>query len=466
MRGMADKSLEVNLECVNDYSYLYEPTPEQRENIEKITREVISKINEVIEELGLRGVIREVSVQGSFARDTWLPEDTDVDVFLLFDKSFDFEQMRKMTELISGKVAVKLGASIETRFASHPYYVIGFNRVEVEIVPAYKIEDIREMRTAVDRTPFHTSYITSSLLRKPWLKKEIRVLKVLLKRLGIYGAELEVRGFSGYLSEVLVIAYDGLVPLLEAASRWIPWKVLIPHDAPRSLIGTAPLIVLDPVDLRRNAAAAVGLEQLSKFIAFSKIFVENPEILCCMLEGKREVPDYMLDENIIILRLLSHPPLSEDALAGKLRRILDSTRNTLERNGFNVLRGLMVHARRDFFLVFQLETSVLPPLEKKIGPPVWHTNSKNFLRKWASHTPAPFIDGDRWVVISERKIRKAEEVIMNALKVYKGFEWEIMRGEESYWKIAEDEYREIKGVLAGSEIWIYCLKKYVSGHKL
>ncbi|MGC9106972.1 MAG: hypothetical protein ACP5IE_02105, partial [Infirmifilum sp.] len=260
--------------------------------------------------------------------------------------------------------------------------------------------------------------------------------------------------------------YDGLVPLLEAASRWIPWKVLIPHDAPRSLIGTAPLIVLDPVDLRRNAAAAVGLEQLSKFIAFSKIFVENPEILCCMLEGKREVPDYMLDENIIILRLLSHPPLSEDALAGKLRRILDSTRNTLERNGFNVLRGLMVHARRDFFLVFQLETSVLPPLEKKIGPPVWHTNSKNFLRKWASHTPAPFIDGDRWVVISERKIRKAEEVIMNALKVYKGFEWEIMRGEESYWKIAEDEYREIKGVLAGSEIWIYCLKKYVSGHKL
>lgn len=453
------------LKCLHEIIHQLEPTTEQRRKISEAVNEVLSNLRDLIEDSGLQGVVHEISVHGSFARDTWLPGDTDVDIFVLFDKSLELEDLRKLTEELSQKLAVRLNTRLETRFASHPYYVIIYKGIELELIPAYKINDIREMKSAVDRTPFHTAYVLSKLSENPDLKRDIRVFKALLRKLGIYGAELEVRGFSGYLSEVLIITYGGLVPLLSAAAKWIPWKIYIPRKVPQKLRGTAPLVVLDPVDSQRNAAAAVSVEQLSKLIAFSNVFLKFPQILCCVL-GEVESLEYLTyrpDKNTILLRLMGHPPLVKDALAGKVRRILDGVSNSLEREGFRVMRKLMVNLHGEWFIILQLEEAELPFLEKRVGPPVWHENSLNFLKKWVLNNPAPFIDGDRWVVISERKTRKAEDVIINALKAYKEYEWEILNGATSQERLPEAYYNDISRILAGNEVWILCLRRFLIG---
>jgi tRNA adenylyltransferase (EC 2.7.7.25) len=39
-------------------------------------------------------------------------------------------------------------------------------------------------------------------------KDEVRLLKKFMKGIGVYGAEIKVKGFSGYVAELLVYFYD------------------------------------------------------------------------------------------------------------------------------------------------------------------------------------------------------------------------------------------------------------------
>ncbi len=449
-------------ECLLKHLSRLEPSEEQREKILGVADQAIRTLRGIIESSGLQNIIRELSIHGSFARDTWLPEDADIDIFILFDKRVDVEELHKITEALSAQLAHRLRAELETRYASHPYFVIKYQGVELELVPAYKVEKPEEMKSAVDRTPFHTEYVVSQLRKNPGLKRDIRIFKALLRRLNIYGAEVEVKGFSGYLSEVLVIHFGGLTPLLQAVAKWIPWRVVIPESA-QKLRGSAPLVVLDPVDPRRNAAAAVGVEQLSKLIAFANTFAYKPEILCCILEDLEEKVEYTPDGNTLILRLRDHPPLVQDALAGKITRILDSVANTLRRYDFKVLRKLYLRLRDEHLLVLRLEALELPIYEKKIGPPVWHKNTINFLSKWASNLPAPFVEGDRVVVIAPRKICRAIDIIEEVLRVYKGFEWEIYDVESFLEGLPQDKKYMLLKALAGYEPWTVCLRRCLSG---
>jgi len=451
--------------CLSKHLSRLEPSEEQKERISRLVDRAVRELHHVVEESGLKPLVREISIHGSFARDTWLPEDTDVDVFVLFDESLGLEELHKSVETLSTELAQRLGAELEVRFASHPYFIIKYRGVELELVPAYKVESPQRIKSAVDRTPFHTEYIISQISRNPALKRDIRLFKALLRRLNIYGAEIEVKGFSGYLAEVLIVHYGGLIPLLCAASKWIPWRVVIPETAYR-LRGTAPLVVLDPVDPRRNAAAAVGVDQLSKLILFANVFKHCPAILCCVLEGVEEETEYAPDENSIVLQLVKHPTLAPDALAGKLNRVLDAVTNTLRRNGFSVLRKLHLKLNEKHLLVLQLESLELPLWEKKVGPPVWHENVLRFLEKWASNKPAPFIEGDRVVAVAPRKNRNAIEIIKEVLKVYKGFEWEISKACDYIQKLPMPEKRELLKRLAGYEPWILCLKRFMAGAEL
>ncbi|QOJ78265.1 CCA tRNA nucleotidyltransferase [Infirmifilum lucidum] len=449
-------------ECLLKYFSRLEPSEEQREKISKVADQAIGTLHKIIESRELQNIIHEVSIHGSFARDTWLPEDVDIDIFILFDERVGVEDLRKITEALSAQLADRLGAELETRFAAHPYFVVKYRGVELELVPAYKVEKPEEMKSAVDRTPFHTDYVVSQLRKNPGLKRDIRIFKALLRRLNIYGAEAEVKGFSGYLSEVLIIHFGGLTPLLRAVAKWVPWRVVIPESA-QKLRGSAPLVVLDPVDPRRNAAAAVGVEQLSKLIAFANTFTYKPEILCCILEDLEEEVEYTPDGDTLILRLRDHPPLVQDALAGKISRVLDSVTNTLQRYNFKVLRKLYLKLEDEHLLVFQLEALELPIYEKKIGPPVWHKNIINFLSKWASNLPAPFVEGDRAVVVAPRKIRRAIDTVKEVLRVYRGFEWEIHDAPSFLEGLAQDKKYMLLKALAGYEPWIICLRRCLGG---
>ena len=74
--------------------------------------------------------------------------------------------------------------------------------------------------------------------------------------MGIYGAEIAKNGFSGYVTEVLILKYGSFQSTLEALSRVQEEKVIISTDpideetAKKTFKHS--VIILDPIDPKRN----------------------------------------------------------------------------------------------------------------------------------------------------------------------------------------------------------------------
>ena len=150
---------------------------------------------------------------GSYARNTWLKGSLEIDVFLLFPEDVPKEELREKG-LEIGKAVLD---SYEIRYAEHPYVHGVVKDVEVDVVPCYKLKDARNIKSAVDRTPFHHKWLESRIKGK---ENEVRLLKGFLKANGIYGAEYKVRGFSGYLCELLIVFYGSFLETVRNARRW------------------------------------------------------------------------------------------------------------------------------------------------------------------------------------------------------------------------------------------------------
>ncbi|MEM2661184.1 MAG: CCA tRNA nucleotidyltransferase [Nitrososphaeria archaeon] len=225
----------------------------------------------------------EVSLQGSVAKDTFLKSQSDIDVFILFNpnKNITIEWFESL--LIPKIIDCFKNHEYTLNYATHPYISLYIDNIEVNIVPAFKVKAPNKIISAVDRTPFHTEYVKTHLSEAQ--KDEVRVLKQFLKAWKLYGAEIEVQGFSGYLTELLIIAYNSFYDLLRNAVEWRAYKTCI--DIEHNYSSTkkclekfkgSALVVVDPVDPKRNAAAALSLKNFSIFKLLSKIFLERPSV--------------------------------------------------------------------------------------------------------------------------------------------------------------------------------------------
>jgi tRNA nucleotidyltransferase (CCA-adding enzyme) len=241
------------------------PNSYEREKIEKITRLVTKR---VITEAKRGDSKASVEVGGSVAKDTWLSGEADIDVFILFPESINKRILGEIGLQIA-KEAMKEFPCRE-RFAEHPYLETYIDGIRVNIVPCYKVNK-GEWKSAADRSPFHTEYVKMKLSQED-VRDEIRLLKRFTKGVGVYGAEIKVGGFSGYLCELLVLGYQSFIRTLNKISKWKLRQLVDieklyegkPHEALRYF--DAPLIVIDPVDENRNVAAAVSKEKLGELI--------------------------------------------------------------------------------------------------------------------------------------------------------------------------------------------------------
>ena len=152
--------------------------------------------------------------------------------------------------------------------------------VWVNIVPCFKVK-VGKWISATDRTPFHTDYIKSYLDDN--LVKEVRLLKRFMKGINVYGAEIKVGGFSGYLCELLVLNYGSFLNVLSSVSNWKKRTIIDyeGHYKGNNKIKekfVEPLIIVDPVDKERNVAAAVRKERYNDFVAASRAFLKSPHL--------------------------------------------------------------------------------------------------------------------------------------------------------------------------------------------
>jgi tRNA nucleotidyltransferase (CCA-adding enzyme) len=451
-------------DCIGIILRQIEPTPDERRKISKKAEEIKTLIERnIVEATGDEAV--KVEYHGSFRHDTWLSGQADLDLFILFPKKYTLEEMDEFVRRTAYKVAKNVNASVEERYASHPYYTLLLkDGLEVELVPAYRVFSSEEVTTPVDRTQLHTEYLQRVLSERQYLKDEIRIFKKLLINLNIYGAEQSVHGFSGYLAEVLITYFGGLERLLLEASSWKPGRIHIPPipEARRFFKGQ-PIVVIDPTDSRRNAAASVGLEALSKLILVAKLFSENKDIICCLLNPPRltasaeDLLPILNSANVIVAVATHYPKMPEDALMAKLQRIARRVSNAVETLGFRILRVNVGRVKGLPSIWLQPESSSLPSTFIHWGPPIWHQNALHFARKWITRQLAPIILNERLAVIRSRVSIDAKHYLSKILLSHEEFSWEIFDLKDLVSSLSEKETLDIYKWLTGMEDWTMCI---------
>jgi len=382
-----------------------DPSAAERERMEAAATELRERAERAIAELPVDADVLQV---GSTARGTWISGDRDVDVFVRFPTDLDREQLEEYG-LDVGHGVLPEG---HEEYAEHPYVKGSVDGFDVDLVPCYDVDDAAAIRSAVDRTPFHTEYVAGRLDAD--LAADVRLAKQFLTGIGAYGSDLRTRGFSGYLTELLVLEYGGFRELVAAAAEWHPPVELDPEDHAAETFDD-PLVVIDPTDPARNVAAVLSAENVARLQHYARDLLDEPrEELFFPDEpdplSASDVEAAVADRGTTPVAIrFEAPDVVEDQLYPQLDRSLDGVAEDLDRRGFDVVRSTAFADERAVLLA-ELGVAERPTIERHEGPPVHvRDHATGFYEKYADDPDAygPFVDGGRYVVEREREFRTA-----------------------------------------------------------
>ena len=368
-----------------------------------------------------------VTLQGSFARDTWLRNETDLDIFARFPSSME---RKEWIDRVLPAIRKGLGTrKITERYAEHPFLEFHVDGIRVNVVPCYDVEK-GHWKSATDRTPYHTEFMKRNLTQE--LRVEARFLKKFVKGIGAYGAEIEVGGFSGMLVDTLALYYGSFSETLRQASSWAPGtrleigKPASVLDATRREKGV-DLVVIDPVDPDRNLAAAVRPDKLWTIVASSRQFLQQPGteyFFPTKFAGKTRTQfskRIVSSPREIVAVTFRHPILVPDVLWGQLMKLERSVVEMLTREEYEIYRSkIWSDENAQSAILFEADRSVLPDVKLQGGPPVAKKeDSLSFLQRHLSSTDTtrgPWIEGDRWIVEKRRRASTISATVKGSLR--------------------------------------------------
>lgn len=393
------------------------PSEEDKMKVQNLCRDLIRRIKE--EAVSLKIDVNPTLV-GSIAKDTWIKTKPDIDIFIVFPRIYTSEEIGQLGLKIARKVTGEKGKEL---YAEHPYLRAKVEDFEVDFVPCFEISDAKERISSVDRTPLHTSYVKKNLNES--LKKEVRLLKQFLIGINAYGAEIKVGGFSGYLCELLLINYFSFKAVLEACTKWKKQHIIdIEHHYPEekeiNKIFSEPLVVIDPIDPKRNVSAALSHQKIAEFKAAAKAFLENPSETFFF---PKKINPLKLEElqNLIqkkgtdtLFLVFPTPKIPPDTLWGQLYKSLDAIKTFLETHDFNIINKDIWSQEEKTILVFEFESATISKTYKHVGPPAGSTGQIPFLKKYTTSDKSisgPRIENGRWIVELPRKYNKVDELL-------------------------------------------------------
>lgn len=386
------------------------PREAEKAKLAALAESIIARINAIAEEERLNIFAQLV---GSSARGTWISGEHDIDIFIMFPPDVERDYLEEKGLYVARKVA-QGAESYEERYAEHPYMHAIFEGFEVDLVPAFGVKNASEIKSAVDRTPFHNSYVLSRIKK---LEAEVLLLKQFMKGAGIYGSELKTHGFSGYLVELLTIHYGSFIKTLEAACAWKP-TITIDMEKHGTAIHNHPLVVVDPTDPSRNVAASLSLDNLCIFMDKACEFLQNPDEAYFVETVPEPLGDYEFKNMLssrgtsLIAVEFAAPDVVEDVLFPQLHKLENSLFEMLERYDFTVYNSAVWASKRAVVL-FELQSAKLPLVKKHTGPQVWaKEHAKAFKYKHESGTFSNvFIQNGRYMVEIQRKYAEAKRLI-------------------------------------------------------
>jgi tRNA nucleotidyltransferase (CCA-adding enzyme) len=254
-------------------------------------RKISNNVKKFIDKLNSKLENAKAIVGGSFAKGTWLKDNHDIDIFVLFDDDKDCSDILE-------NVLKKCFTKIIRIHGSRDYFNVLKYNLNFEIVPIFKIEKCKDAKNITDISPLHVRWVRSKLNEE--LVDDIRIAKQFFKAQGIYGAETYIKGFSGYVIEILTIHYGSFDKLMKAGAKLKSgeWINIENVKADLNKDKLSPLIVVDPVQKERNAAAALSLEKFNRFISVCRAYIQKPTL--SLFEIKSINLTDLKNKNIII----------------------------------------------------------------------------------------------------------------------------------------------------------------------
>src|SRR3989344_3478225 len=233
---------------------LVKPEKKEIEYINKLAKSFLDKLNK-----GLKDA--KAVLGGSVAKGTWVKGNPDIDIFVQYPLKYKDKDISSLLE----KDIKKLFKDASKIHGSRDYFKIDYSDYTFEVIPVLKVSSPEKAENITDATPFHTEWVKEKANEK--LQDEIRLTKAFMKANRVYGAESYIKGFSGFVSEILTIEYGSFQKLISSVIRWKSGEIIGNKTAAKKLNKSkiGPLIVVDPTCPSRNAAAALSEKKLKQF---------------------------------------------------------------------------------------------------------------------------------------------------------------------------------------------------------
>ena len=394
------------------------PSQDERDKLDSIINFAKKSVED---ELKKQDISADLVIGGSIGKDTWLKGTHDVDIFVRFDEKYD---EIKLGEIL-GKIITSVFPKAQVAHGSRDYYQLQLKGYKFEFVPVLQIEKPEQAKNSMDASPFHVKYVRNHS-RINNLADEIRLFKAFARAHNVYGAESYISGFSGYVSEILVINYGGFCNLMEAFENLQP-KILVDpekHYKDMNEVCSAfsesklksPLIVIDPVLKIRNAAAALDYNAFSALLLAMRRFIRDPsESFFAKVNTTISDLEKISRKRgtIFISRQIKQTDAKEDIFFAKLRSKLDKIRSELERHGIEVYSyGFIKEPSVEAY--FEIETLELSKYEKHYGPPIW-VPSENFNAFLEKH-PDARVEETTLVVDEKREFTDVRKLALKFIK--------------------------------------------------
>ena len=221
----------------------------------------------------------------------------------------------------------------------------------------------------------------------------------------------------------MVIKYGSFLNLLKNVAKWDN-KVIIDiekHYRKGNLFKTlspsktySPLIVIDPVQSDRNAAAAISKEKFEKFRAVCKSFIRNPSIeffteTYLTIESIKKIAG---GRRFIIFKV---NPLNgkEDIVGCKLLKVYEYLAKKFGESEFKIIKkGWNWNARNDALYYFVFGNTELSEFKKQTGPLI---SLPEHVKRFKDVHRETFIDGNRIRSYVKRKFTSPEKMAMKLI---------------------------------------------------
>ncbi len=362
---------------------LIKPDSKERKKVALLTQKIIKRLTPKLTKA-------KVILGGSAAKGTWLKGDHDLDFFIAFN--FEEYKDKNLSEILEKSLKKAFPKKkINCLHGSRDYFQFVEDGYNLEFVPILKIERAEQALNITDVSLLHASWV-----KKNVNKDEVILAKKFCKANKLYGAESYIGGFSGYVLEILVGYYGTFKKLLLHSQKWKYKQVIdVAKYYPRNNCFfhlnksklQSPIIVIDPVDKNRNAAAALTKEKFTLFKKLAKSYLKKPE-QSYFKKTNLSLASLGKEKNLLLFEIL---PLGgkRDAVGGKLLKLFKFLTKELEE--FSIIKKGWEWEDKCYFY-FVLKKNHLPEVKIRPGPPL---DKKEYVKDFKKKNKDTFVENSK-----------------------------------------------------------------------